>query len=134
MKDRINKILQDYSLSSTKLADKLNVQRSSISHILSGRNKPGFDFIQKLLRNYPEINAKWLILGDGPMYTSDKQPTLPFSESSESTTPRESNIRSEPNNEYQIRHSQKGKQQKKVKKIVFFFDDYSFETYHPSEE
>jgi transcriptional regulator with XRE-family HTH domain len=136
MKDRIQKILQDYNISSTKLADKLNVQRSSISHILSGRNKPGFEFIQKLLKNYPEINARWLILGKGSVYTSDTQPTLPFSERTESTSPRESNIRSEPNTNYQIEKSQEGKQkkQKHVKKIVIFYEDHSFEEYHPSEE
>jgi len=136
MKDRIQKILQDYNISSTKLADKLNVQRSSISHILSGRNKPGFEFIQKLLKNYPEINARWLILGKGSVYTSDNQPTLPFSERTESTSPRESDIRSEPNRNYQIEKSQEGKQkkQKHVKKIVIFYEDHSFEEYHPSEE
>jgi transcriptional regulator with XRE-family HTH domain len=136
MKDRIQKILQDYSISSTKLADKLNVQRSSISHILSGRNKPGYEFIQKLLKNYPEINARWLILGKGSMYVNDNQPTLPFSESTGSTTPREKDIRSEPHTEYQIRNSQEGKlsKQKKIKKIVMFFDDHSFEEYYPNEE
>jgi predicted transcriptional regulator len=136
MKDRIQKILQEYNISSTNLADKLNVQRSSISHILAGRNKPGFDFIQKLLKNYPEINARWLIIGKGAMYISDNQPTLPFSDSTETTTPRESNIQSQPTTDYQIKNSQKGnsKNQKSIKKIVILYNDHSFDEFHPNEE
>lgn len=136
MKDRIQKLLQEYSISSTYLADKIGVQRSSISHLLSGRNKPGFDFIQKLLKNYPEINPTWLILGKGSMYHSENQPTLPFSETEEKSTPRETDIRSEPNTNYQIRNSQKGisKKQKMIEKIVIFYSDHSFDEYHPNEE
>jgi len=136
MKERIQKLLQEYSISSTYLADKIGVQRSSISHLLSGRNKPGFDFIQKLLKNYPEINPTWLILGKGPMYQSENQPTLPFSETEERSTPREADIRSEPNTNYHIRSSQKGisKKNKMIEKIVIFYSDHSFDEYHPNEE
>ena len=57
MTERINKILKYYSLNSSQLADKIGVQRSSISHILSGRNKPSLDFIQKLMKVFPEITT-----------------------------------------------------------------------------
>lgn len=136
MKERIQKILQEYNISSTNLADKLNVQRSSISHILSGRNKPGFEFIHKLLKNYPEINARWLILGKGSMYINDNQPSLPFSDFTETTTPRESNIPSQPKTDSQINKSQKGnnEHQKKIKKIVILYYDHSFDEFHPNEE
>jgi len=50
------------------LADELGIQRSGISHLLSGRNNPGFDFIQKLLTRFPKLNAEWFILGKGNMY------------------------------------------------------------------
>ena len=136
MKERIQKLLQEYNISSTYLADKIGVQRSSISHLLSGRNKPGFDFIQKLLKNYPEINPTWLILGKGNMYHKVNQPTLPFSGTSEKSTSREANIRSEPNTEYQIKTSQEGnsKNRKGITKIVIFYTDYSFDEYHPNDE
>ena len=65
MKERIEEILSKYQLSSAQFADIIGVQRSSISHILSGRNKPSFDFIQKILHKYPKINAHWLITGLG---------------------------------------------------------------------
>ncbi len=67
MKDRLQKILAHLNISSANLAEKIGVQRSSISHIISGRNKPSFDFILKLLESYNEINAEWLIMGKGSM-------------------------------------------------------------------
>jgi transcriptional regulator with XRE-family HTH domain len=67
MKDRLLKILKQYNLTSTRFADELGVQRSGISHILSGRNQPSYDFIVKLMKQYPEINPDWLIMGNGNM-------------------------------------------------------------------
>ena len=68
MKDRLLKFLNSEELSSARFAEIIDVQPSSVSHILSGRNKPGFDFIQKILINFPSLNADWLILGKGNMY------------------------------------------------------------------
>ena len=74
MKDRIIQFLKEKNLTSTKFADEIGVQRSSISHILSGRNKPSFDFIEKMLIAYPDIDAQWLITGKGNMLSN--QPSL----------------------------------------------------------
>lgn len=63
MKERIERILKEKSLSSNKLAEMLEVQPSGISHILSGRNKPSMDFITKLLTVFPDISPDWFILG-----------------------------------------------------------------------
>jgi transcriptional regulator with XRE-family HTH domain len=60
--------------SATRLADEINVQRSGISHILSGRNQPSYDFMIKLLERFPDINTDWLMLGKGRMFReSDPQ-------------------------------------------------------------
>jgi transcriptional regulator with XRE-family HTH domain len=67
MKDRLLKIIKHYNLTSTRFADELGVERSGISHILSGRNQPSYDFIVKLMKHYPEINPDWLIMGNGTM-------------------------------------------------------------------
>jgi transcriptional regulator with XRE-family HTH domain len=67
MKDRLLKFLNKEQLSSARFAEIIGVQPSSISHILSGRNKPGFDFIQKILINFPSLNPDWLIMGKGNM-------------------------------------------------------------------
>src|SRR5438094_80611 len=67
MKERIEKILESFSLSPSRFADDVGIQRSGISHILSGRNKPSLELIQKVLLKYPEINSDWLVQGIGPM-------------------------------------------------------------------
>jgi transcriptional regulator with XRE-family HTH domain len=67
MKEQLLKILESEGLTPAKLADEIGVQRSSISHILSDRNKPSFDFILKILNRFSGINAEWLITGKGNM-------------------------------------------------------------------
>ncbi len=79
MKDRILKILDKENISAAKFADVLGVQRSSISHILSGRNKPSLDFVQRILQKFPEINSDWLLFGKGNIFRngsgqSEQQP------------------------------------------------------------
>lgn len=71
MKERIEEILRHFNISSAQFADIIDVQRSSISHIMSGRNKPSFDFIHKILLKYPLINADWLITGRGNLLSTD---------------------------------------------------------------
>ena len=71
MEKRLLLFLQSEDLNPTKFADRIGVQRSSISHILSGRNKPSFDFLLKILNSFPQLNAEWLLTGKGKMYKSD---------------------------------------------------------------
>ncbi len=67
MEDRIRKFMEYKGISPSELADAIGVQRSNVTHVLKARNKPSFQFIEKLLQIYPEINAKWLLLGEGNM-------------------------------------------------------------------
>lgn len=67
MKDRIKKYMDYKEISAGELANLLEVQRSNISHVLNGRNMPGASFIEKLLINFPDINARWLLTGVGEM-------------------------------------------------------------------
>ncbi|OIQ16954.1 MAG: transcriptional regulator [Flavobacterium sp. MedPE-SWcel] len=62
---RLETILDYYSLSASVFADKLGVQRSSLSHLLSGRNKPSLDFVLKITDNFPEVDLYWLLNGQG---------------------------------------------------------------------
>lgn len=68
LQDRIHILLRELGINHSRFADKIGVQRSSISHVLSGRNKPSFEFLQKLFKAYPKINADWLIIGREPMF------------------------------------------------------------------
>ncbi|MBN1115840.1 MAG: helix-turn-helix transcriptional regulator [Bacteroidales bacterium] len=71
MEERLQKLLVHYKLTSAQLADSIDVQRSSISHILSGRNKPSYDFLLKIIQSFNDLNAEWLITGNGNMLKSD---------------------------------------------------------------
>lgn len=86
MKDRIKNFIEAKGISAGELATVLDVQRSNISHILNGRNKPGASFIEKLLLEFPELNARWLLTGEGDMFgdqvltDSNPQQKLPITE------------------------------------------------------
>lgn len=73
--ERFTKILQYSGFSSSEFADEIDVQRSSISHILSGRNKPSLEFIVKIKNRFPEINWDWIILGNGEMLKNETSST-----------------------------------------------------------
>ena len=62
---RLEVILDYYSLNASAFADKIGVQRSSLSHLLSGRNKPSLDFILKILEVFPEVDLYWILNGKG---------------------------------------------------------------------
>jgi len=62
---RIEILLDYYSLSASIFADKLGVQRSGLSHLMSGRNKPSLDFVMKIVENFPEVDINWLLNGTG---------------------------------------------------------------------
>jgi transcriptional regulator with XRE-family HTH domain len=65
MVSRFKLLLQNLNLTAAEFAGRIGVQRSSMSHILSGRNKPSVDFLEKTFNTIPEINAAWLITGKG---------------------------------------------------------------------
>ncbi len=70
--ERLKKVMDYYQLSPSAFADKIQVQRSSISHLLSGRNKPSLDFVLKVIKVFDEIELYWLLNGKGefPMKTT----------------------------------------------------------------
>jgi transcriptional regulator with XRE-family HTH domain len=81
MHNRLKNWMESESLKSSALADNIGVNRATISHILSGRNKPSIDFLQKLLYSYPDLNANWLITGIGYMQANQNQQEVKSSKS-----------------------------------------------------
>ncbi len=75
MKDRILEFMKSEGLTNSRLAELVGVQSSNISHIINGRNKPGFDFIANILKRFPTLNPHWLILGVGDMYLNQMSAT-----------------------------------------------------------
>ena len=67
MVDRIKKLIEKQNLTATQFAGEIGVQRSAVSHLLSGRNKPSLDFMLKIKNRFPDVNLNWLLLGSGKM-------------------------------------------------------------------
>ena len=82
MHDRLKQFLTMEGLSPARFAEVMGIQRSGISHLLAGRNKPSFEFIQRMMTAYPDISYEWLILGKGRPYKSDR----PVPETAENVT------------------------------------------------
>ncbi len=71
---RIKQIMSLEQLSSSQFADSIKLQRSSLSHVLSGRNKPSLDFVMKIKQAYNRISLEWLIFGKGEMFMDHDTP------------------------------------------------------------
>lgn len=68
MREKLLKLMQSEGLTPSQLADALGVRPSNISHLISGRNKPGFEFLQRLFRRFPQLDPDWLLLDSERMY------------------------------------------------------------------
>ncbi|MEP2057543.1 MAG: helix-turn-helix transcriptional regulator [Maribacter litoralis] len=71
---RLKAILTHYELSSSAFADLIEVQRSSISHLLNGRNKPSLEFIMKIDEAFSEVDINWLLYGTGSFPKPEEKP------------------------------------------------------------
>lgn len=105
---RIKKIIDYYELTASLFADKIGVQRSSISHILSGRNKPSLDFILKITNTFKEVDLYWLIKGLGNFPSKKELPQA---------------------NSKPTLFSQQEISNKKIQRIVVFYSDGTFDEY-----
>jgi len=147
MKDRLLFFMNRENISATSLADEIGVQRSSISHILSGRNNPSYDFIYKIITRYEHMNAEWLITGKGDMYKKEPQPESEVSESEMKVQDEQSNqsdvrnknesmnIQAMTDTEKSMRSNEISKvtNVNKIEKIVYFYKNGTFREYNPSE-
>lgn len=115
---RLEKVIDYYGESASSFADKIGVQRSSISHILSGRNKPSLDFVMKVLTTYPEVELYWLLNGKGNFPSDKNEPTI------ESPKPAATQFE-----EKVIAKKLTSKSEKSIQRIVIFYNDGSFENF-----
>ncbi len=132
---RLQKIMNYYEINASTLADSLGVLRSSISHLLSERNKPSLDFVLKITEKYPEIDLYWLLYGKGsfPKEEPREEPKekLPPKKVTPIAPPEIPFPPIEPPQEKPIEKnvSQKDIPKKEVQKIIFFYKDNSFEIF-----
>ena len=122
---RLEKILLHYSLSASAFAEKIGAQRSSISHLLSGRNKPSLDFVMKILTSFPEINLYWLLNGKGEFLKSDAPPKTLFE-----TTPKlETQIASTPTSVKIQKTEALNFNDDDIERIVIFYKNGTFKNF-----
>lgn len=112
--NRVKKIILHYELSAATFADKIGVQRSSISHLLKGRNKPSLDFILKVIEAFPDVDLNWLLFGNGSFLESPSENQEP-----PSFVPIEKNNIDPGTNT----------KEKEIDRIVVLYKDGTFKTY-----
>src|SRR5690606_15179053 len=118
--ERLQKIMEFYNESAAAFADKIGVQRSSISHILSGRNKPSLDFILKILAVYPDVELYWLLNGKG---------SFPVTSSTEDVSKREISQNKAEKDTTASKLVSEMATNKSIERIVIFYSDGSFKNY-----
>lgn len=74
---RLQKLMEQHQLSASAFAEKIGVQRSSISHLLSGRNKPSLDLLVKIEANFEEVSFEWLLKGNENLAHISAPPPTP---------------------------------------------------------
>ena len=119
---RLEKVIDFYSETASSFAENIGVQRSSISHILSGRNKPSLDFVLKVLSFYPEVELYWLLNGKGTF------PSAPPTEAK--IIPQNDNVSFEKNSV--ATSPQNLHEDKSIERIVIFYKDGTFSNYEQS--
>ncbi|MUU77205.1 helix-turn-helix domain-containing protein [Winogradskyella endarachnes] len=120
--ERLQKIIDFYNETASSFAEKIGVQRSSISHILSGRNKPSLDFVMKVLNAYPEVELYWLLKGIG---------NFPFTKR---TNEIETTIKPKEKHSVQntfVENKTETSKNSDIEKIVIFYTDGTFKSYNP---
>ena len=115
---RLQNILDYYGLSATAFSEKIDFNRSTISHLLSGRNKPSLEFIMKVLQQFPEVELYWLLNGKGTF------PTSPIAEKEIAPT-KEKDVPSKVSGNFKIEKVNDSS----IERIVIFFKDGSFKSY-----
>ena len=127
--------MEYYDLSAASFADKIDVGRSSISHLLSGRNKPSLDFVMKIINAFPEVELYWLLNGKGSFPKREKESPSSQPAGSPSTAkafeqPAENLFtREQDNRNVPLTNQTTGDSKKEIKRIVIFYRDGSFEAF-----
>ncbi len=137
MRNRLKEYMLCKSVNAAEFADRIGVQRSSISHILNGRNNPGAQFLEKLLIAYPDLNADWLITGRGEMLKSEK--TFPETvhqmqnESREVVKRDVKGIEKPGRSLVATGDVNRTEAFRDAEKIIFFFADHTYTSYYPNK-
>lgn len=107
IQDRIRLIMRSNHMNASQFADAIGVKPANLSHVLSGRNKPSMDFLEKVIEHFPRVNAAWLLTG---------------------TAREELSAEHNPNQEV-LKDTIAEKKDKEIDRIVIFYSDGTFKQY-----
>ena len=133
MNTRLKQYLAAENISQAQFADNINVVRASVSHVLSGRNNPSYEFIRSVMIKYPLLNMEWLMFGKGRMYKDtsvqeeDRSENLLFADDGLFTEKNEAPARIEEPEIPVIKEAETVVSQRKVSKIIVLFDDGTYQ-------
>ncbi|MEI7499377.1 MAG: helix-turn-helix transcriptional regulator [Bacteroidota bacterium] len=132
MLERILELLKEKKFTPSQFADEIGIQRSGMSHLISGRNKPSLEFVMKVLQRFPDIKPEWLLYGTTEsepgiieeMVITPKPPATLFDEPG---LPESKQVSK------QQRIVRKEKSENRVEKIIILYDDRTFREYEPEK-
>lgn len=131
MKDRILQLLEEKAMTLAAFADEIGVERSTMSHIKSGRSNPSLDVALKILERFPEVSTDWLILGKGSMFgqiTKPYEPTLFDQTQPTASYTAEYAQKQAPETASQPTSLQnEPSTQRSIVRVILFYDDNTFE-------
>ena len=144
--ERVRKIIERKDLNPSYFADQIGISRSSMNHVLNGRNNPSLDVVTKILGKYPDINSDWLMFGREPMFQSEK-PVIQTSLFNEPViNPPEESEKPEYREEIELKPPlevpkptiteevvREKNDSKKISKIIIFYSDNTFESLSPDK-
>lgn len=157
LKEKIERLIKSEGISQSRMAEILEIQPAGVSHLLAGRNKPGFDLLQKILQRFPRINPDWLLLDSDRMYRDDAAASVPetsapffdkpgsaserplpdfgnlFASPSPSAPAGESFAERKPAAEPAAAQVADNRKSAGVVRVVIFYDDHSFESFTPQK-
>jgi len=126
--ERLEFLMENNQLNATAFAEKIGVQRSSVSHILSKRNKPSLEFMLKIHEHFDEVNLEWLILGNQNIPLPPPPPPKDTNETLEMDLIQEDQKKETAQNVQAFDGVQKNEE---VSQIIQLYKDGSFRTYFP---
>lgn len=124
--NRLQEILQYYGVSATAFSEEIQFNRSTISHLLSGRNKPSLEFVMKVIEKFPEVELYWLLNGKGTFPADKKKEISPTPQNPPKVI--ESPAKEKIEN-ITISNISTTEKNSKIDRIVIFFEDGSFKSY-----
>lgn len=148
MVERILELLKLTGMNPSRFADEIGVQRSAMSHLVSGRNNPSLEFVLKVIKRFPEVNTDWLITGSGPMVRNGMDAPPAFQDTNLSAEPElfseqpiEVPAKEEPDAIYEkptrpqpVKAKRTAGKGKEAEKVIIVYNDNTFRELLPEQD